>query len=338
MSPADLTPGRKVANGARWVALALSAGLWAALSLCYWGQPDACAAITLWPPWVWLAPGLLLAGLGWSRPGKRIASVIALLWLVYLLAFVEEPRSLLRFRWGPSSEWQAARQRRQALRVVSLNCAAGNQDAAAEVERWQPDIALLQEAPVRRDTEALACRLFGRQAAVVWGGDVAILARGTVFPTPPPRALRAFLAQGRVRLTTGSEVEVISIHLLPPVFRTDLWSAACWRDLAANRQARREQVQALAQQIARLPGSAPLIVGGDFNAPAGDAVFRLLAPRLHDAFGEGGMGWGNTVLNDMPLSRIDQVWISEHFRAPAVTARKTRHSDHRMVICDLVVR
>jgi hypothetical protein len=40
----------------------------------------------------------------------------------------------------------------------------------------------------------------------------------------------------------------------------------------------------------------------------------------------------------MPVHRIDQVWISSAFRTAAVVARKTRQSDHRLVVCDLWVR
>ncbi len=80
-----------------------------------------------------------------------------------------------------------------------------------------------------------------------------------------------------------------------------------------------------------------MIIGGDFNAPQGDAVFRLLGPRLHDTFPEGGRGWGNTITNGFPFLRIDQVWASGSIRADRVIARRTRHSDHRIVVCDLVI-
>ena len=43
-------------------------------------------------------------------------------------------------------------------------------------------------------------------------------------------------------------------------------------------------------------------------------------------------------LSDIPLLRIDQIWTSDHFRAVRVRARKTEHSDHRMVVCDLLAR
>jgi len=86
-----------------------------------------------------------------------------------------------------------------------------------------------------------------------------------------------------------------------------------------------------------VPPDTPIILGGDFNAPAGDAVLRLLRPRLHDAFREGGRGWGNTVLNDLPVLRFDQTWLSGDLRATRVHARKTQRSDHRMVVCDILL-
>lgn len=224
------------------------------------------------------------------------------------------------------------------MRVVSLNCAGGLPEVAAEVAAYEPDIVLLQESPGRRDVERLAAWLFGADAGMLAGPDGSILARGRLTPKPLSPLLRTTFVQARVRLTSGIEAEVISLRLAPAIVREDLWSPECWREQTANRQVRREQLRAVAGQIAALPRETPLIVGGDFNAPAGDAVFRLLQPRLRDAFREGGTGWGNTIMNDLPVHRIDQVWISPAFRATAVVARKTRHSDHRLVVCDLWVR
>ena len=142
--------------------------------------------------------------------------------------------------------------------------------------------------------------------------------------------------QARVTLTTGREIEVISTRLLPAVFRADLWSPDCWREQTENRRDRREQLRAIARRIGST--AAPVIVGGDFNAPQGDAVFRLLRPKLHDAFNESGLGWGDTIINDFPVLRIDQISVSGAFRSHAVVARGTRNSDHRMVICDLSLK
>ena len=143
--------------------------------------------------------------------------------------------------------------------------------------------------------------------------------------------------QARVRLASGTEVEVFSIRLVPAVFRLDLWSPECWREQSRNRRKRRDQLRTIAKRIESLPADLPVIVGGDFNAPQGDAVFRSLKPRLRDAFREGGHGWGDTVINELPFIRIDQVWVSGAFRVVNVVARGTRHSDHRMVVCDLTI-
>jgi endonuclease/exonuclease/phosphatase (EEP) superfamily protein YafD len=316
--------------------IASSCVLCAALFLCYGLRPDAGAAVTLWPAWVWPAPGLLLAALGWRR-SRRVVAAVALLWVAFVAVFAEEPRSLLRVRPWPAPGWEEARRRGEALRVVSLNCAGGSADAAAELEEYDPDLVLLQEAPRRDEVETLARRLFGEKAGVAWGLDTAILARGRVKAAPVSRPLRGTITQAHVALASGIAADVISLRLLPPTVRLDLWSPGCWREQAANRRTRVEQVRAVAREIDALPHLGPQIVGGDFNAPAGDRIYRLLPPRLRDTFREGGTGWGNTALNDVPISRIDQVWTSDHFRPLVVVARKTRDSDHRMVLCDLQV-
>ena len=47
---------------------------------------------------------------------------------------------------------------------------------------------------------------------------------------------------------------------------------------------------------------------------------------------------GNTIINDFPVSRIDQVWVSGEFDSKVVVAHRTRNSDHRMVVCDLILK
>jgi endonuclease/exonuclease/phosphatase (EEP) superfamily protein YafD len=165
-----------------------------------------------------------------------------------------------------------------------------------------------------------------------------ILARGKVSPAKLPLPSRADFVQARVRLVSGIEADVISLRLLPGIVRMDMWAWSCWQAHRQHRQAQREQLRPIVQQMDSLPRNVPLIVGGDFNAPAGDAIFRLLHPRLRDAFKEGGVGWGNTFMNDLPIIRIDQIWVNDNFRVAAVVARRTKRSDHRMVICDLILK
>jgi endonuclease/exonuclease/phosphatase (EEP) superfamily protein YafD len=258
------------------------------------------------------------------------------MWLAYLLAFAEEPHSLTRLGPWPDPQWKKAVKAGRAIRVISLNCAGGSAEAALETVRYKPDIVLLQESPSRHETNELARQLYKSDLGCVWGLDASILTDGTPLKAPLS-PLKPFVA-ARVRLPTGIWVEVISLRLLPPSASIDLWSPRCWREHAENRRLRRGQVRDMMEFVKTRPRGLPLIIGGDFNAPAGDAVFRLLQPRLHDAFAEAGLGLGNTALNQFPFSRIDQIWIGDRFRAASVVTRETRHSDHRMVICDLLLR
>lgn len=319
----------RVAAIGRNAALAASALLLVFVSFSYALRPDGLAAVTLWPPWIWLLPGLLPVLIGAVKPRLRFTGVVGAAWGLFLLGFGEEPRSLVR----PVTDLGRPRPE-GVLRVVSLNCAGGSAEAAGEVAELRPDIVLLQETPGAKDVHRLADRLYSARASYIAGLDASILLGGEIVERRGSQPVSTFV-HGRAQLSRGAMVEVISLRLVPPTIRMDLLSPGCWREHTENRRARLAQVDEMLESAAHVPADAPLIVGGDFNAPTGDAAYRLLSPRLQDAFRSGGRGWGNTILNDIPVSRIDQVWISAHFRPVAVTALRTRHSDHRMVVCDL---
>ena len=324
--------------GVRVATTGFSALLCLVLSACYLVRHDAFATITVFPIWVWLAPGLALALLGIRRRGNRQVVAAIAAWLIFVLALAEEPWSLLRLVTSPGSGKLVEVGQGESIRVVSLNCNIGSPQAVEEVVRYDPDIVLLQESPGRGAMEALGKKLFGVDAGILYGVDASLIVRGRVIPADLGPDPRSYFVQARVILRSGTEVEVISTRLIPAVFRLDLWSPDCWREQRENRQKRRKQLRTIIHHLDSVPASVPLIVGGDFNAPQGDAVFHLLQARLHDAFRDGGRGWGDTVTNDLPFLRIDQVWASEAIRAVNVVARGTRHSDHRIVICDLVLR
>lgn len=317
--------------------LIASALLCLGASICYIVQPDSCAVVTFWPAWAWAAAGVLMTLLAWNRRGKRGVMLVVLAWLIFACVFSEEPRSIFSLRHWPDPEWAASRQEGKALRVVSLNCAVQTEAAADEVIAYHPDIVLLQEAPNEQYVNKLGRRLFGKSAAVVCRTDQAVIARGRVTASSSPRLIGLY-AWARIRLAHGPEVAIFSVHLYPPVLRFDPWLPDCWKDYALNRRLRRGEMKELADDINLASGNLPVIVGGDFNAPGGDAVFGLMPPRLTDAFREASSGWPDTVINDFPVSRYDQIWLTREFRPASPVVRKTLHSDHRMVICDVVVR
>jgi hypothetical protein len=283
---------------------------------------------------VYSAVGIAIAAVARPKPFWRSFRWSLLMWVLFTLAFAEEPRSLLRVGSWPSDEWLRNRGRR-SLRVVSLNCAGGDPAAAAEVAELRPDITLLQESPNSRELAALAKKLYGDRAVAVPGPDGSILAPGPVEILPIPPATGDFVA-AIVRMPNGSECTVVSLRLIPPTLRFDYWNPGCWSEYAENLRMRRAQLAAISHWI-QVRRRGALIVGGDFNAGPTPTLAGVLPRDLQDTFRAAGAGWGHTAVNDYPLVRIDQIWVSKEFRVERAYVRKTQNSDHRMAIADLTI-
>ncbi len=314
-----------------WLPSLSSALLCLFLSACYHWRPLSLAAVTVYPVWLWLLPGLALCGLGWRKP--RPALGVSALWFLFLLLFAEEPWSLLH---SLMPEYGSVPSEKR-LRIVSLNCAGGLLDAGREVARCQPDIVLLQESPAEQQVRQLAKELFGQKAGLAYGPDASIIAKGKVEAHSLSREENAFFTHATVTRPDGRKYEVFSLRLTPPSVCTALWSAECWREHTRVRYAQMEQLAMIARRVEALPSDARIVVGGDFNMPQGDAPFRLLRRRLRDSFRKAGAGWGNTITNDYPFLRIDQIWLSPNLRPIRVRAYRTIHSDHRIVVCEVAV-
>lgn len=297
----------------------------AALCAAYGLQPDGAAALTIFPAWTWLPLGIVPA-LFRLRKDRRGAAILFAAWVGYSFAFSEEWTSLVRI--GRTETRLPG-----TIRVVTLNCAGGSIEAAGEVTAFQPDIVLLQESPGGDEVAALAKKLFGPHGESVKGPDASIIARGPLKPRQLPRGTADFVVADLT--IDGQPLQVVSLRLLPPVFRIDLFNPAAWTDLARNRQARRDEIAGIANFLG---GEKPTIMGGDFNCQSGDRSLDAMPTWLRDSFYEGGRGWGHSAVNDYPLARIDQIWVSKDWKAEQQFTRKTVHSDHRMVICDLTFR
>jgi vancomycin resistance protein VanJ len=315
--------------------LAASALLCVTATTVHLWRSDATVALALLPPWLWLGPGAVLCALGWTRRDRPWAVATLGAWIAFVLVCAEDVRSLARPCRAESPQWSEARRRGEAIRVLSLNCNGGNTNAAAEVVAHDPDLVLLQESPRRPFVESLARSLFGDDVGVLWSAEASILARGAIEESPPPATDRTRVVRARVRLRSGIELEAINVRLSPFAVRLDLWRPDCWREQAATRRMHRKQLRPALDHIESLPARVPVLCAGDFNEPARGLPYDLFPKRLRDAFREAGCGWGNTILNDFPVLRIDQVWVSEPFRVQSVRTVRTVHSDHRMVVCDL---
>jgi hypothetical protein len=90
--------------------------------------------------------------------------------------------------------------------------------------------------------------------------------------------------------------------------------------------------------VAARPNASAVVIGGDFNTLPLDTALGELRPQVADSFATRGVGWGATGTKDWPLFRVDQIWSNARLAPIQAFARKTAHSDHRMVICEGVLR
>ncbi|MCA9019744.1 MAG: hypothetical protein KDA74_06360, partial [Planctomycetaceae bacterium] len=77
--------------------------LWIGVSACYLWQPDACAAVTVYPSWCWFVGGLCLALILLRTKRQRIALTSIGLWFLFLVVFADTPLSLWRGLWQISA-------------------------------------------------------------------------------------------------------------------------------------------------------------------------------------------------------------------------------------------
>ncbi len=338
--PIDKPPQRDSRFGLRVATLVFSLLAAVAIAALYLQQPDSCAALTMLPIWSWCIPGWLLVAAAVDGPTRRLGTAAALAWLGILLGLAEEPRSLALGAAGlpswPNKEWLKERDSGRALRAVTLNCAGGSLEAATEVVALQPDLVFLQESPSRGGVESLARTLYGAKGDFVWGRDCSLVVRGNLKVDGDPLRNNTF-TRATATPINGQDLELVSLRLNPPVFRFDFFNPQCWRAHTDNRRIHRRELAEVADVIRAPAAARPVIAAGDYNAVQGDSSTTPLQPLLRDAFGEAGVGWGNTALNHIPLARIDKVWLSRELRPAAIVAIQTQNSDHRMVVCDLLL-
>jgi endonuclease/exonuclease/phosphatase (EEP) superfamily protein YafD len=107
------------------------------------------------------------------------------------------------------------------------------------------------------------------------------------------------------------------------------------------------QIHALQEYVRQEQG--PVIFVGDLNSPDSSQVCSTLRTvGLHDAFAEGGKGYGYTyghflLQQRMPTlkfswMRIDHIMMSSHFQSRHCWAGTGTASDHRPVIADLFLK
>ena len=299
------------------------------LILTYSLRPDSLAAITIFPSWAWL--GLLIPTLPFLRRRHIRLSLLPLAaWLTYVVMHVEEPRSFARGIIYPINEEKAP----TSLRLVSMNCGGGLDTPLNELFDLQPDIIFLQEPPSRQHIELFTGELFGDNGQFIYDADTCIIARGRLT-SAKSTVSSIFYSYGALELQEVGTLHLISLRLRTGSTRLDLWNPNTWSEHKAQRILQRNQLQEI---ITAVGTHDTMIIAGDFNAPQGDGIFSILRTHFFDTFRTSGKGFGNTIINDIPVLRIDQIWVSFDFVALQSFSRKSMYSDHRFVISDIKIK
>ena len=308
--------------------------LYVLVMACFLFRWDKVALVTALPFLFWALIGLGATALAAIFLRGRFAAYVSLLWLLTALVYSDECASLRHGKFHvPKAGKPKVFQQKKPLRLVTLNCKERNLNAVREVLTFKPDIIFLQESPGHSQIKPLLTDIYGKDGATSGNWACRILTRAKIVSFRAFPGSRSIFAT--LRFENGTVINVVNIHLSSAETRLDFWNRSAWRAHAINRKKRRAELEKI---VAQFPAASqhPLLVAGDFNAPAGDAVFRLLRPRLRDAHRIAGKGWPNTMTSSFPIHRIDQVWIEKEIRPAGLAAHANKHSDHRMVVFDFL--
>jgi len=322
-----------------WTMVILSLLLHLFTVLCFSRQPDRLAAFTVMPIWLWGCLGLLLSAVAFYFLRASLSLIVTAVWALTILVGSDEARALGHIGKQEPLPGRAEPFRNQpVIRVLTMNTgwlAFG--DPAADIAAWQPDIVLLQQTPPA-DVQRIAETLYGGKGDYRTQWTNGIVTRWKIQTEQRHNLLRG--QQLSILRPDGSLIEVVNVHLATAATDLALWNRSTWVSHYHNRQLRRREISVALQildQTTPFPAT-PTIFGGDFNAPATDVVHRHLAADFVDAFAEVGTGWGDTFHRRLPILRIDHIYATRNFTPVRCRAVTTRHSDHRFVVADFLMR
>lgn len=306
--------------------------------LAYIRHVDRLAVFSVPPIWFWSGLGFLAAGLSAGILRTRWSMVPLSLWIVFTLFFADEAKVLRNLgkpllQPGPPAPHEG----KAVFRVATMNCAVFEYGSPAhDIARWYPDIVLLQDAHPHQVQE-IAHRLYGTQANfATYGGTNGIVSRWPVARQTNHPVLRN--QQVTLQLPDQSHIEIVNLHLHTAATDLRIWNRSTWTYHRIHRAQRMHEINGMLSVLAQSTDfpMSPVLLGGDFNAPATDAVHRLFSKNFKDSFLQVGRGWGNTYHRRFPILRIDALYHTFHFTAIRARTIESTHSDHRMVLVDYI--
>ncbi len=240
------------------------------------------------------------------------------------------------------------------IRVLSYNVHAaegGTDNIVEEIDRYEPDVVLLQEIG---DQKALERTMRARFPTVTLNGQFLIATRYPVLSSFEPEKLPIdgklhsprFVAQ--TFATPLGPIAFYDVHPLSPRFafyemrghglRREILSGRLFSGAKApafleNSGVRAAQVEAFSQYAGR--ENVPVVIGGDTNLPDLSYVLHRYLSTFQDGFAEAGSGFGYTFPTKSPWMRIDRVLASSTLRFVRFDVGTSQASDHLCVVADL---
>ena len=338
-----MRPTSTLTRRSGWALVAASLALHFLTVLAFARQPDLLAAFTVLPIWIWGGLGLLFSSLAFYFLRAPLSLVVTGVWAFTILLGADEARVIANFGTeAPEKGTALPINGKQPIRVITLNVAEFDfGDPTEDLAVWEPDIILLQEVATNQ-AKAIADRLYQGSGDFRCYAGNGVVTRWRItreVRNPDPKFL-FFNHNVTVETPEGIAIEVVNFHLSQATTDLRLWRPSVWKEHQANRRQRQVETAValrILEDTCNFPGTQPVILGGDFNAPPSDPLQKQLRRDFDDAFITAGTGWGNTYQRRIPVLRIDQIHASRHFTPVRSRAATTRESDHRMVIADLIL-
>jgi len=216
-------------------------------------------------------------------------------------------------------------------------------------ESINPDLILLQavEAKVYRFPNSFP----GYHAAA--SGEFGILSKHKILDAKPVPGLERPVASRFVIDVDGQEVVIYNVHLPTPrnalgSLRGNGFLHSLLKGGGVLSASVRQEFQEFMDRSIRMAKviakeaageTAPVILGGDFNAPSQGIIARTLSEQFYDAHRKTGHGCGFTLpgrtRNPLslfgPFMRIDHIYSNSMLKPVGCTVEKKRPSQHRAV-------
>jgi endonuclease/exonuclease/phosphatase family metal-dependent hydrolase len=252
--------------------------------------------------------------------------------------------SLPTFSLSGSQVTASQKSSSQSFRVMTYNIRAadyGINGIIATLQEAKADIIALQEVDklVKRtgkiDQPEKIARSLGmncvfRKHFSYQGGEfgLALLSRYKIDHVERVRVRRSNLILLKARVhTPGYPVNVIVVHF-HPTNPLDKATTKKENDAARLREAKR------AFEIATIHDT-PFLIMGDFNANSGSPAYGLFSEKFQDCCRVAGGLWGKTWPAKFPITRIDYIWVSRHFKVLRCRTLGRRASDHLPVMAEI---